>query len=76
MTQAELGRHVRALVTSLKKSGLTVTATKVTFVQGSPVIEVAARLQRIWRNRASRAARLRGCLGGLRLTLKRWRRFM
>lgn len=41
MTQAELGRHVRALVSSLQKSGLKVTATKVTFVQGSPVIEVS-----------------------------------
>jgi len=40
MTQAELGRHVRALVSSLQKSGLTVTATKVTFVQGVPTIEV------------------------------------
>lgn len=41
MTQAELGRHVRALVTSLQKSGLTVTGAKVTFLQGSPVIEVS-----------------------------------
>lgn len=41
MTQAELSRHVRALVTSLQKSGLTVTGAKVTFLQGSPVIEVS-----------------------------------
>ena len=40
MTQAELGRHVRALVTSLKKSGLPVTGVKVTWVQGVPAIEV------------------------------------
>lgn len=41
MTQAELSRHVRALVTSLQKSGLTVTGAKVTFQQGTPVIEVS-----------------------------------
>lgn len=41
MTQAELSRHVRALVTSLQKAGLTVTGAKVTFLQGSPVIEVS-----------------------------------
>ena len=40
MTQAELSRHVRALVTSLQKAGLTVTSTKVTFNQGVPAIEV------------------------------------
>lgn len=40
MTQAELSRHVRALVTSLQKSGLTVAGVKVTFVQGVPAIEV------------------------------------
>ena len=40
MTQAELSRHVRALVTSLQKAGLTVTGAKVTFVQGIPAIEV------------------------------------
>lgn len=41
MTQAELSRHVRALVTSLQKSGLVVTGAKVTFQQGAPVIEVS-----------------------------------
>lgn len=41
MRQAELSRHVRALVTSLQKSGLTVTGAKVTFAQGAPVIEVS-----------------------------------
>lgn len=41
MTQSELSRHVRALVTSLQKSGLTVTGAKVTFQQGTPVIEVS-----------------------------------
>lgn len=40
MTQAELSRHVRALVTSLQKSGLPVTGVKVTFIQGVPTIEV------------------------------------
>lgn len=40
MTQAELGRHVRALVSSLQKSGLNVANVKVTFNQGVPAIEV------------------------------------
>ena len=41
MTQAELSRHVRGIVKALQAAGLTVTGAKVTFAQGTPVIEVS-----------------------------------
>lgn len=41
MTQAEISKHVRGLVKALQAGGLTVTGAKVTFTQGSPIIEVS-----------------------------------
>lgn len=40
MTQAELSRRVKGIVSAMQAAGLKITSARVTFSQGEPVIEV------------------------------------
>lgn len=40
LTQAEIVRHVKAVIRAHQAAGLIVTGTKVTFCQGVPTVEV------------------------------------